>query len=192
MVVHLQPIGMVTQVMEHRLLNAAPDVAQVRESVARINRFSRAAMQSCTDVVNWIAPDPSATVALADGVAECVSLMRSSLGFRGFSLVDDLPHGPVVVGCSALRGVLPATLMALTDEAPPPAEVRITSAGHAGGTVLTLALQRGAGSPGFPTEERYRLLGWDEVEALAAADGVAVRRTGDVVTLTLPPLLAAP
>ena len=40
----------------------------MRESMTRINGYSRAAVQSCLDVVSWLAPENGATVALDVGV----------------------------------------------------------------------------------------------------------------------------
>src|SRR4029434_7354713 len=86
MVVHLQPIGMITEVMERRLQSPSPDLGQMRESMIKINGYSRAAVQSCLDVVSWLAPEDGATVALDVGVDECLDLLRSGFAFRGFTI----------------------------------------------------------------------------------------------------------
>jgi hypothetical protein len=86
MVVHLQPIGMITEVMERRLRMPAPDIGQVHESMDKINGFSRAAVQSCLDVVSWLAPEPGVAIGLDAGVQECVAMLRSNFSFRGFAL----------------------------------------------------------------------------------------------------------
>ena len=98
MVVHLQPIGMSTELMERRLNAAEPDLAQVQQSMDRINGFSRAAVQSCRDVVSWLAPDADATVELRAGIAECLSLLRSNLSFRGFTVRECIEDGRTRVG----------------------------------------------------------------------------------------------
>ena len=117
MVVHLQPIGMVTEVMERRLQSASPDLGQMRESMIKINGYSRAAVQSCLDVVSWLAPEDGATVALDMGVDECLALLRSSFAFRGFTLKDEVGSVSLTVARAGLRNVLPACLLALTDHA---------------------------------------------------------------------------
>jgi len=185
MVVHLQPIGMITEVMERRLQSAAPDLAQIHESMTKINGFSRAAVQSCLEVVSWLAPEEGATVVLDGGVGECLALLRSSLNFRGFTLKEEVGGVSLPVARAGLRNVLPACLLALTDGASSPADVVLSVQPGAGQAVLTVAVRPGQGSPGFAGDAPYRLLEWHEVEALARADGIAMERTVGQVRLTL-------
>src|SRR6476660_3059003 len=70
LVVNLQPIGMIYEVMDRRLKAPQPDLALVQESAHKINGFARAALNSCLDVVSWLAPDPDATTTLHDAVRE--------------------------------------------------------------------------------------------------------------------------
>ena len=186
MVVHLQPIGMITEVMERRLQSASPDLAQIHESMTKINGFSRAAVQSCLEVVSWLAPEEDATVALDAGVSECLALLRSSFNFRGFTLKDEVGSVSLPVARAGLRNVLPACLLALTDGASSPADVVLSAQPGSGQAVLTVAMRPGQGSPGFAGDAPYRLLEWHEVAALARADGIAMDRTGGQVRLTLP------
>jgi hypothetical protein len=186
MVVHLQPIGMITEVMERRLQSAAPDLDQVHESMTKINGFSRAAVQSCLDVVSWLAPEDGAVVALDAGIAECLSLLRSGFNFRGFTLKDEVGALPLPVARAGLRNVLPACLLALTDRAASPADVVLSAQAHSGQAVLIVTVRPGQGSPGFAGDAPYRLLEWHEVEALARADGIALDRSGEQARLTIP------
>jgi hypothetical protein len=186
MVVHLQPIGMITEVMERRLKQPSPDLAQVHESMAKINGFSRAAVQSCLDVVSWLAPEDGAVIALDAGVQECMALLRSNLNFRGFTLKDEVGSAPAKVVRASLRNVLPACLLALADGNPSPADIVVSAElQHAVGTV-TLTLRPNDGSPGFAGDPPYRLLDWREVQALAAADGIGLERDGTQVRLSVP------
>ena len=186
MVVHLQPIGMITEVMERRLQSTTPDLAQVHESMTKINGFSRAAVQSCLDVVSWLAPESGAVIALDAGVDECVALLRSGFNFRGFTLKSEVGHLSTPVARAGLRNVLPACLLALTDRAASPADVVLSAQPGSGQAVLTVAVRPGDGSAGFAGDVLYRLLEWHEVEALARADGIVLDRTGDQVRLSIP------
>jgi hypothetical protein len=186
MVVHLQPIGMITEVMERRLQAPAPDIARVHQSMAKINGFSRAAVQSCLDVVSWLAPEAGTVVALSAGVQECVALLRSSFNFRGFVLKDEVGDSPATVSRAGLRNVLPATLLALTDRAESPAELVLSAQLAAEQVTLSAALRPTEGPAGFAGDAPYRLLEWHEVEALARADGIVVERAGDGARLSIP------
>ena len=184
MVVHLQPIGMITELMERRLNAAEPDLAQVQQSMDRINGFSRAAVQSCLDMVSWLAPDADATIELKAGIAECLSLLRSNLGFRGFTVRESIEDGQTPVGRAALRSVLPAALLTLTDTAAAPAIVIVSAYAGPSGAAVSLSVESGRGSPGFAGDRPYRFLGWDEVQALAEVDGAAIDRDGETAHLT--------
>lgn len=179
MVVHLQPMGMITELMERRLKLPEPPWPQIQDSMEKIHDLSRAAVDSCLDVVTWLAPVPDARVALDEGVQEVTALLKSNFSFRGFPLVESLGGVSEEVSRSAIRHVLPAIMLALTDRAPPPAELRIATSRDDGRCAITLALEPGTGDPGFPGNHPYRLLGWPEVEALAGAEGVEVSRDGD-------------
>lgn len=174
MVVHLQPIGMITEVLERRLRQRSPDLAQVHESMARINGFSRSAVQACLDVVTWLAPDAEARVPLDAAVQECVALLRSNFSFRGFALRDTCGAQPALVVRGALRNVLPACLLALADASQSPADVAIRAEVTPVQAVLELQVTASEGAAGFADDTPYRLLRWDEVEAMGRADGIAV------------------
>lgn len=186
MVVHLQPIGMITEVMERRLQQASPDLSQVHEGMTKVNGFSRAAVQSCLDVVSWLAPEGDAVVALDAGIEECLSLLRSSFSFRGFTLKEEVGVVSTPVSRAGLRNVLPACLLALTDRAASPAEVLLSRESAAPDVVLVLQLRRTDGAGGAIGDAPYRLLEWNEVEALARADGVSLERHADRVRLAFP------
>src|SRR6187549_2292028 len=70
LVVNLQPIGMIYEVMDRRLRAPQPDLANVHDSAHKINGFARAALDSCLNVVTWLAPEEGATSQVDDGVRE--------------------------------------------------------------------------------------------------------------------------
>jgi hypothetical protein len=190
MVVHLQPIGMITEVMERRLRQPAPDLAQVHESMSKINGFSRAAVQSCLDVVTWMAPEGGAVVALDAGVAECLGMLHSNFSFRGFILKNEVGAAPVMVARAGLRNVLPACLLAMTDRAASPSDVVVSVELEPHQAVLSISVHPIEGPAGFAGDAPYRLLEWDEVQALAQADGLGFERDGNEVRLTVPLVIA--
>jgi len=183
MVVHLQPIGMIMEVLERRLDSASPDFAQIQDSMAKVNTHARAAVQSSLDVVSWLAPEDGKLIAADAGVQETFELLRSHLNFRGFALGNEVASLPVEVSRSAVRSVLPTVLLALTDTEKSPAHVVIGALASSGEVRVTISLQPGDGTPGFSSEPHYRLLTWDDVAAIAQAEGVTCEREGGNVTL---------
>src|SRR5512133_1982067 len=90
LVVNLQPIGMIYEVMDRRLKAPQPDLGDVHESAQKINGFAKAALNSCLDVITWLAPDDEVLTSAEAGVRECLGLLATSLTFRGYTLRDEL------------------------------------------------------------------------------------------------------
>ena len=188
LVMHLQPIGMVTEVMERRLRATMPDLAQVHDGMTKINTFSKAAVQSCLDVITWLAPEPGATMPLQEGVQEVMALLRSNFSFRGFALRSEVDAAPQPVGKSELRMLLPGTLVALSDLTPAPADLVLRASGDEDVARLEVLVNRTQGDTGPTGELPYRPMKWSEIEALARAEDVELTRSDAGAVLTFPVL----
>ena len=190
MVVNLQPIGMIYEVLDRKMAGSEPDMAPIREGLGKINTLARSAIGSCLDVVTWLAPDPAAVTGLGAGVEECLELLSNNFRFRGFNTVNDVGDATFQVSQPALREVLTAALIAATDGADGPVELRISAQSEPERTRLTIDTRPGDGT-GFSTELAYRSLTWGDVEALAQEHRTAFTRDGTLVTLTYPFVLVA-
>jgi hypothetical protein len=186
LVVNLQPIGMIYEVMERRLRGAQPDLAHVQESASKINGFARAALNSCIDVVSWLAPDDSVAVAVQPCVRECTALLATSFSFRGYALRNEVEHIPGQVRRSAVRTLVTGALIFTTDHLPPSTELVLTAEPEDAGVVLGIATRENTGDKGFATEPGYRKLQWHDLQALAAAEGAAIDRDAGRITIRLP------
>lgn len=186
LVVHLQPIGMVYEIIERRLASPEPDVAQVHAGARKINDYARAALASCVDIVTWLAPEPGAPTTVPAGTRELLGLVQTSFTFRGYTVRDEVGDVPGVVQRSAFRNVVTAALLHLSDVVPAPAQ--ITLGAHASGSAVEVVLTAAPaeGQVGFTTAPTYRPLSWDDVQALAEADGVGLSRSDSQVRISLP------
>jgi hypothetical protein len=178
LVVNLQPIGMIYEVMDRRLRAPQPNLADVHDSAHKINGFARAALDSCLDVITWLAPDEDVLTSVGDGVRECLGLLTTSLTFRGYSVRNEVAPVPGEIHRLAIRNVLTAALLHLTDENPSPADLVLAVEPSAAAAVLTLTLRPSFGEQGFATELSYRRIEACDLEALAAAESVAVVAEG--------------
>ena len=188
LVVNLQPIGMIYEVMDRRLKAPQPNLANVQDGAQKINTFARAALDSCLDVVSWLAPEEGATADVVEGVRESVALLATSLSFRGYAVRNEVETVAARVPRSAMRNVLTAAIIHATDTRPPPAELHIRAAVEGEVVVFTLDLQATRGEQGFSTELNYRQLEWIDVEALAEADSAGLQRDGSLLRVRLPAL----
>lgn len=188
LVINLQPIGMIYEVLDRRLRGPQPDLAHVQASAAKINSFARAALDSCLNVVTWLAPEESAVTDAVEGTRECSALLATTLSFRGYALRNQAQPVAGEVSLSAVRNVLTAALIQVTDESTPPAEVAITTASSPQGLQVQLQVHRTEeGDSAADTTSAYRPLRWTDVEALAASEQVMLERPSEGrVVITFP------
>lgn len=186
MVAHLQPIGMVTELLERRLRSPAPDLSQVQEGMAKINHLSKAAVQECLDVITWLAPEPGATITVDEAVQDCMTLLRGNFSFRGLLLTTEIGGMAQPVGRAGGRMLLPAALLALTDPKEVPATVTIEARADEDVVTVDLQWRRTGGDPPLSTDLHYRRLQWPEVQALARAEDVELSFTEDAAVLAFP------
>lgn len=187
LVVNLQPIGMIYEVMDRRLRAPQPNFAEVHDSARKINGFARAALNSCLDVVTWLAPEEDAVSTVADGVRECLGLLTTSLTFRGYTVRNEAASAPGEIHRSAIRNLLTAAMIHMTDENPSPADLVLTVEAGSESAVLTLTIRPTDGAAGVQAEPSYRRIDASDLDALAAAESVQVARDGrQRLRLTIP------
>jgi hypothetical protein len=94
--------------------------------------------------------------------------------------VEDLSG---LVNRPAIRILLAGAMVHLTDERPAPADLVLEAVAEEGGAVVTVTLHPTQGDQGIVAEQNYRKLVWQDVQALAEAEGVRVEREGERVSL---------
>lgn len=212
-VASLQPIALAGGVLERRLQSPQPDLAGVQGGVQQLIDCSRHAVQSCLDVIAWLGLDPAREIPLDQAIAHAVALLQGTLGFSGFTLRVEGPGSSAPVDAMRLRYVLPACLLWLSDGASAPAELVLRAVdarqpigvqdrtGATAGAQAPDAAGSEAGLAGVrlsiePTPDAsdahlhladpaYRPLRDEEIQALAAADGVRLLWSGDSLTLAI-------
>lgn len=183
MVRNLQPIGMIYGVMGHRMSAAPVDITGLYKDVGKINQLARTAIAQCNDVSHWLAPDAAAVCTVSHGVTECFDLVSAGLGFRGFQLVNRAASVSVPVRRDGLRNVVTACLLFMTDAHCAPAIVTVDAQPTPGQVDLTISLRATEDGEAQSYDEGYRKLEWRDVQALAAAEDVALQVSGETLTL---------
>jgi hypothetical protein len=175
----LQPIGMISAILERRLQAPAPDLTVLRDSSKSISTLSRSAATGCMNLITWVVPKENGVIPLEAGVEEALGMLSTDLAFRGFTVANKINAREVNTSTFALRTVFTACLIALTDAARAPATVVLSSQPADGHTRICITLTRADGEA-VPDEARtYRALGWDDVQALAAAEKVSITHSAD-------------
>lgn len=174
-----QPIGMIAAMMERRLQAATPHLESLRENSSMLVELSRTAAGKCIDLLTWIAPPQNATTRLDAGVLDCLNVLSTEFRFRGLVIVNEVGDMPALLPSAALRSVLPAALIALSDQQTGAADLILQAhkVGHDTEiSIVRLAAQRP--DDNLPTAD-YRALSWGDVAALARAESVGFSHTAD-------------
>ena len=170
----LQPIGMITAIMERRLQAPTPDMAVLRDNCKSISTLSRTAAGASMNLVGWVAPRETSIVALEAGVEECLGMLSTDLAFRGFTISNKVVADNANVSQVALRTLFTASLIALTDVALAPASVLVSSELTGDTAKVCISVNPGKGNSPAQDPRGYRDLGWGDVYALASAEKVSV------------------
>lgn len=187
MVVHLQSLGMMAEALSARMERGAVASDDLQGSVSKLNRLSRQAVSRCLEVCTWMEPAEDDTITLRDGASEVVRLLSTSLNFRGFDLRTELGDGDFDVSRSALRFLLAAAILTLTDAAPAPGEIVVrTEQSSARGVVAAEYQPQPEGNFTQLHDSGEPPLSWVEVQALAMQHDVELLRNGQAIILRLP------
>jgi len=182
----LQPIGMMSAMLERRIKSDAPDMALLAKSSQALTALSREAAATSLNLMSWLSPRNNELIAVNSAVDESFSLLATELSFRGFSLDNQTAEPVTQLPKGMLRSVFTASLIALTDAVEKPAGVVATIEGEANDARLRITIEAVAPNDLLPLENRmpiYRLLQWTDVHALAEAEGVQIEYALDFVQL---------
>lgn len=182
----LQPLSMMSAMLEKRLQKPDPDLAALASTSSKLNTMSRDASDHCLELMTWLAPKTGERVNVAVGIEDAAGLVMTELSLKGFTVVNQIGDVQAGLPRSLTRNVYLAALMALTDAAPAPAHVVLTAQLVDSALVLTISIQPVPGEllPGVSVS--YRKLEWEDVKALAEAESVKLVYTADRVELHCP------
>jgi hypothetical protein len=183
-----QPLGMMAALLERRVQQRA-DPASLQEHCASLGQLSRQAAEHCMALMSWVAPRPDTNVAVGPAVKDCVQLLATGLRFRGFGLSSRCDDLLAPVAGHALRSVLPAAVLHLSDEATGPADLHIEARLNGAVVSLLIGVQALDRAPEAASPADYRRMRWVDVCALAQAESVHLDRPPEGLLLRLPTLV---
>ena len=180
----LQVPEMMTGMIEMRLRSASPDLAKIREDLALLRKASEMAVTSSMGVMSWVEPDGKQISDLDTAVFDCIAMLSSPLKLRGFDLVNGVAGIKALVSVTAVRQVLSAALIALSDHSEAPAALLVEAQSMAGCIEISIFLSPTDKAPSFFAGKPDRPLQWHEVEVLASAQSVQLTLTPTSAHLT--------
>lgn len=176
MIGKFQSMGMIAALMERRLRSADPDLAGIREDCTSLGSVSHTAASSTLNLMTWIEPQSASTLKVDAGVMECLGLLSTDFRFKGFVIVNEVSGIDAELSSTALRSVLSATLMALSDLSEAPADLVIRAQALQDSIELSIDLRPTEGRAKNVRLPAYRPLRWQDVEILAIAESVTLTR----------------
>jgi C4-dicarboxylate-specific signal transduction histidine kinase len=187
MVVNLQAISMMAEVLNAKIERGSPSPAEFQANIGKLNRLARGAVASCLKVAAWIEPGEDQGVRLAEGIDECMALLASNFNFRGFEVTKEVADTDFQVWRIALRNLLVASLITLTDAASGPCKVHVKAEVANGLAEISVHISPRDDAPdALSFEPNYRHLEWSDLQALATAEGVELIRSADQVLMRMP------
>jgi hypothetical protein len=189
---NFQFMSMVAALMERRFQSADPDLASIHEDCVSLGNASRTVVNSIFDLMTWIEPKTEPAVKLTDGVKACLGLLTTAFRFRGFAVVNEVPDIDATLSSRALRSVLSAAMIALSDLAKAPAVMTISAQAMPDGVGLSIKVRPTEGKARNVNMTSYRPLEWRDVARLALADSVKLTHDDTSAQIFLPLVGAAP
>ena len=83
----LQPIGMISAMLERRLQGASPDLGKLGKNASDIGELSREAASSCMNLMTWLAPRGGYALELHSGLVRPLPLPPTARSFTWSTLV---------------------------------------------------------------------------------------------------------
>jgi hypothetical protein len=182
----LQPVSMMASLLERRAQAAAPQLEALRRNCSEMSAMARSASSESVALMGWLAPHDGERVALGKGVEECLHLLATELSFRGFTVVNATEGQDALVSRQALRTMLPACLMALTDACAMQAQVHVSARVDGAAASFALELSTVTDAPAVAQRAKaYRAVTWSDVQALAQAEQVELQMGSQSVQVRL-------
>lgn len=172
----LQVPEFLIETIEKRLQSASPDLDNMQEDLALLRNASEKAVSSGMSVMSWIEPEAKQTSDIHTAVFDCIAMLSTPLKLKGFNLVNDVVGIEARLYVTAVRQVLSAALIALSDHSDAPAALLVEAQAMPGFIEISIFLCFTDKVPRF-FSKADRPLQWHEVQLLAKAHSVGFTLT---------------
>jgi len=185
----LQPVSMLAALMARHLSRAQPDMSILSQNAADIQRTCKAAAVARADVLGWIQAPGSRPVTMAAGVAQCIGMLSAEFAIRGCTIDNQTGAAHAEVDLGAVTTLLASTLLTLLDGMTSPLAIRLqenAAIDREAGIVVSWTEM--AQTEPLATGSNRHAIGWDDVQAIAAQEGVAMQHRHGRAELLFPAL----
>jgi hypothetical protein len=168
------------------IVRASSSPTDVETALSRLTDQATRSIERADAIAYWYQPDPEASIELQTAINECLDLVHGDWQMRGILVAQSGGGGTSRVRSRAFREVVMACLLALGDDLNGAADVALKVRRRGEGLWLTLR-----GDLADREGERLRAplpraLSWSDVDALAGAHSVTLRRRGRRIAARFP------
>jgi len=180
----LQPVTLLAELAERQMSKATPDLEKTKDTILKARQQARTAVASTMNVLAWITREENPDVMLKEGIDACVDLLRTDSEVRGVRITRGEFHAAhTVVGRRALRTVTAAALIAAVDMRPAASEIQVSCAMDGDNVVVRFEARYSGEDAHEDLGGDTRPLSWDDVDVIAADEGVIIERQLDPFVL---------
>ncbi len=111
---------------------------------------TRAAVNSCRAMIEWLRPDDKAATTVDETLRHCLKVAGDDWSLRGIEASTDISSGGALVSKPVLRELLVTSLLALSDTHPGPIDIAIASESKGDEVVISLSAKRGRAQDAVP------------------------------------------
>jgi hypothetical protein len=181
----MQPVGMLMMVLQRRVQMPEPDLQAIAKNVASVSALTKEATTGCMNAMGWMASREDNPVSFHEGAEEVLRLLTLELSGRGLTAVNDIAVDHATAARSFFRGAFAGAVLAWCDQTTGAGVLHITASSQAGDTELKLLFEPNENTASTEAVIARRLIGWEDVQAMAHASGAKLSHGDDWLLLQL-------
>ncbi|HEX4522174.1 MAG TPA: hypothetical protein VH704_01510 [Casimicrobiaceae bacterium] len=173
-----------------RMIDSGAGGPKLDECIKMLPDQTRAAVNSCRAMIEWLRPDDKAATTVDETLRQCLKVAGDDWSLRGIEASTDIRSGGVLVSKPALREMVVTSLLALADTHPGPIDIAIAAEAKGAEVVISLSAKQAGRKTQFPPITLYRALTYEDVMTIGTAIRVPCDCTDGTITLRLPAVAA--
>ena len=173
-----------------RMIDSGAGGPKLDECIKLLPDQTRAAVNSCRAMVEWLRPDDKATTTVDETLRQCLKVAGDDWSLRGIEASVDVRSGGVLVSKPVLREMLVTSLLTLADTHPGPIDITIVAEANGDDVVLSVSARKAARKTQFPPMMLYRDLTCDDMRTIGNALGVPCECGDGAISFRLPVVAA--
>jgi hypothetical protein len=174
-----------------RMIDSGAGGPKLDECIKMLPDQTRAAVNSCRAMVEWLRPEDKATTTVDETLRQCLKVAGDDWSLRGIEASTDIRSGGMLVSKPVLRELLVTSLLTLADTHPGPIDIAIRAEANGDEVVVTLSARQAGRKTQFPPMTLYRALTYDDVMTIGNAVRVPCSCADGTISFQLP-VISAP